>query len=55
MNGMPFPYIKSSKITFFAAENIISRSADKIIQELPTVNNIYKVRGFNITVYQVGN
>ena len=49
-NGMPFLHTKSSNINFLEGENFISGSADKIIQELHTVTNMYKVRGFNINI-----
>ena len=51
MNGMTLLHTKSYKITFVTAEYCISRKADSIIQELHTVTNVYKARGFNTNVY----
>ena len=51
MNVIPFLYKNSSNITFFTAENFILKSTGKIIKELDTVTNMYKLRGFNVDVY----
>ena len=50
MNRIPFLHTKVYKITFLPAENYISNSADKIINELNTVNRLYKARGLNMDV-----
>ena len=55
MNGIPFLYTKSLKITFLAAENCISSSTDNIIQELHIVTNMYKAGGLNMNVYHGDN
>ena len=51
MNRMPFLHTKSSNITFFKAEYCISNSADNIVKELKTVNNMYKKKGLNIYIF----
>ena len=55
MNGITFLQKKSSKITLLTAENCISRIADKIIQEIHTVTNMYKARGLKINSYHRDN
>ena len=55
INIMPFLHKKSSKITCLTADNFISRSVEKLIQELHTVAEMYTKRGFNISVYHGKN
>ena len=55
MNVMNLLHTKSSKKTFIASNNCISKSADKIIKELQTVTNMYKERGFNTSLYHGEN
>ena len=55
INEMPLLHTKKSKIIFLTEENLNSRSADKIIQELDTVDNIYTESGFNINIYHRDN
>ena len=50
INGIHFLHKKSCNITFLTAEIFSSKSADKIIQELHTVANMYTAIGFNISV-----
>ena len=55
INRLHFLHTKSFNITFLTEEISISRSTDKIIQELHTVANMNKSRGFNISVYHRDN
>ena len=54
MNGMRYLH-KIHTISPYAQQKSSSRSVDKTIQELHTVTNMYKSRGFNINVYHGEN
>ena len=55
MNGMTLLHTKSSKITFLTLEDCISKSTEKIIKELNTVNSMYKERVFIIEAFHGDN
>ena len=50
-NEVPSLHTKSFKITFLTAEISSPRRAEKIIQELDTVANMYTAIGFNTIAY----
>ena len=55
MNRMTLLHTKSSNITLLTAENCISKSTDKIIKELNTVNSMYNEKVFIIEAFHGDN
>ena len=55
MNIITFLNKNSSRITFHRPEKFTSKSADNIIKEINTVNNMYKSRGFSIYIFHREN